>query len=227
MSLLYVQWKPPDDEQRNCPKHVELHSKINLRNLVHLVGFIIGILIRSFKNKLKFSIAETKRESLQVWEETRCFSRIWKLASCHDSAETWLRPLKFSSEFSRVKLSVTRRNARRSQVMFTVKIRYSNVSTWNISLGQEAPNEKREVSRLWPIGSDALRAWIWSRSAHRCLCKVVSVMEVKHRAFSAPALCPAFAWGHFVLFQTVLRHTFSINTSAAFFGIPRRNEGKQ
>ena len=30
--LLCVQWKTPDDGQRNCPKHVELHSKINLRN---------------------------------------------------------------------------------------------------------------------------------------------------------------------------------------------------
>jgi len=32
ISLLCVQWKTPDDEQRNCPKHVEFHSKINLRN---------------------------------------------------------------------------------------------------------------------------------------------------------------------------------------------------
>jgi hypothetical protein len=32
ISLLHVQWKTPDDGQRNCPKHVEFHSKINLRN---------------------------------------------------------------------------------------------------------------------------------------------------------------------------------------------------
>jgi len=30
--LLCVQWKTPDDEQRNFPKHVEFPSKINLRN---------------------------------------------------------------------------------------------------------------------------------------------------------------------------------------------------
>jgi hypothetical protein len=30
--LLCVQWKTPDDGQRNCPKNVECHSKINLRN---------------------------------------------------------------------------------------------------------------------------------------------------------------------------------------------------
>jgi len=32
---------PPDDGQRNCPKHVEFHSKNKFEKLVHLVGFII------------------------------------------------------------------------------------------------------------------------------------------------------------------------------------------
>jgi hypothetical protein len=32
ITLLCVQWKTPDDGQKNCPKHVEFHSKINLRN---------------------------------------------------------------------------------------------------------------------------------------------------------------------------------------------------
>jgi hypothetical protein len=36
--LLSVQWITPDNGQRNCPKHVEFHSKINLRNCcVYLV----------------------------------------------------------------------------------------------------------------------------------------------------------------------------------------------
>ena len=39
--LLCVQWKTPDDGLRNCPKHVEFHSKNNFEKLVHLVGFII------------------------------------------------------------------------------------------------------------------------------------------------------------------------------------------
>jgi len=30
--LLRVQWNNPDDGQWKCPKHVELHSKIKLRN---------------------------------------------------------------------------------------------------------------------------------------------------------------------------------------------------
>ena len=41
--LLCVQWKIPDDEQRNCPKRVEFYSKNKFEKLVHLIGFIIGI----------------------------------------------------------------------------------------------------------------------------------------------------------------------------------------
>jgi len=33
----------PGDEQRNCPKHVEVHSKNKYEKLVHLVGFIMRI----------------------------------------------------------------------------------------------------------------------------------------------------------------------------------------
>jgi len=36
-----VQWKTPDDGQRNCPKHVEFHSKNKSEKFVLLVGFII------------------------------------------------------------------------------------------------------------------------------------------------------------------------------------------
>ena len=39
--LLCVQWKTPDDGQRNCPKHVEFHSEKKFEKLVHLVGFIV------------------------------------------------------------------------------------------------------------------------------------------------------------------------------------------
>ena len=42
-----VQWKTPDDGQRNCPKHVEFYSKNKFEKLVHLIGFIIIILFTS------------------------------------------------------------------------------------------------------------------------------------------------------------------------------------
>jgi len=38
-----VQWKTPDDGQRNCPKHVEFYSKNKFEKLLHLVAFIISI----------------------------------------------------------------------------------------------------------------------------------------------------------------------------------------
>jgi hypothetical protein len=41
--LLCVQWRTPDDGQRNCPKHVEFYSKNKFEKLVHLVGFIVRI----------------------------------------------------------------------------------------------------------------------------------------------------------------------------------------
>ena len=44
--LLCVQWKIPDDGQRNCPKHVEFHSKNKFEKSVHLVGFIVRRLSR-------------------------------------------------------------------------------------------------------------------------------------------------------------------------------------
>ena len=49
--LLCVQWKTPDDGQRNCPKHVEFYSKNEFEKLVHLVGFIIRIQIY-YKHRL-------------------------------------------------------------------------------------------------------------------------------------------------------------------------------
>jgi len=41
--LLCVQWKTPDDGQRNCPKYVESYSKNKFEKLVQLVRFIIRI----------------------------------------------------------------------------------------------------------------------------------------------------------------------------------------
>ena len=43
ITLLCVQWKTPDDGQRNCPKYVEFYSKSKFEELVHVVSFIIRI----------------------------------------------------------------------------------------------------------------------------------------------------------------------------------------
>jgi hypothetical protein len=39
--LLCLQWKTPDNGQRNCPKHVECYSKNKFEKLICLVGFIV------------------------------------------------------------------------------------------------------------------------------------------------------------------------------------------
>jgi hypothetical protein len=39
-TVCYVQWKTPDDGQRNCPKHVEFRTRINLE-ISAFVGFIV------------------------------------------------------------------------------------------------------------------------------------------------------------------------------------------
>ena len=41
--LLCVQWKTPDDGQRNCVKRVEFQSKNKFEKSVYLIGFIIRI----------------------------------------------------------------------------------------------------------------------------------------------------------------------------------------
>ena len=48
MPLLCVQWKTPDDAQRNFPKYVKFYSKNKLEKLVRLVGFVIRIYISKF-----------------------------------------------------------------------------------------------------------------------------------------------------------------------------------
>jgi len=56
--LLCVQWKTPDDGQRNCPKHVLFYSKNTYKKLVHLVGCVIRIYhdARSPERQKKFII---------------------------------------------------------------------------------------------------------------------------------------------------------------------------
>jgi len=53
VALPCVQWKTPDDGQRNCPKHAEFHSKNKFEKLVILVGFIIRKCHKSADYKTK------------------------------------------------------------------------------------------------------------------------------------------------------------------------------
>jgi hypothetical protein len=70
--LLCVQWKTPDDGQRNCPKHAEFHSKNRYEKLVRLVGFIIRIYhdARSHERQDRlclYPVSETVLNCTQYW----------------------------------------------------------------------------------------------------------------------------------------------------------------
>jgi hypothetical protein len=54
IALMCVQWKISDVGQRNCPKHVEFHSKNKFAKLVNLVGFIIRNLVRHICLQIHF-----------------------------------------------------------------------------------------------------------------------------------------------------------------------------
>ena len=99
--LLCVQWKTPDDGQRNCPKRVEFYSKNKLEKLVHLVCFIIRIYLEISK-KFNFFVEclcplpiKTVRTDSSWWVLFR-FSR-WKkkcyVQSYLKPARQWLRKL--------------------------------------------------------------------------------------------------------------------------------------
>jgi len=89
--LLCVQWKTPDDGQRNCPKHVVFYSKNKLEKLVHLVGFIIWIyhdarspeLRKSFGDPWKYYVPQFRLATkmilhnlAEIWSECNICSRV-------------------------------------------------------------------------------------------------------------------------------------------------------
>ena len=69
--LLCVQWKNPDDGQRNCLTHVEFYCKKRFEKLVHLVGFIVRIYHDARSPEcLTLSLASWTGEFL--WSPVKC-----------------------------------------------------------------------------------------------------------------------------------------------------------
>jgi len=85
--LFCIQWKTPNDGQRNCPKHVEFHSKNKFEKLVHLVGFISRNLSRctvTWTPNSKMS-RESARISVlceQLHHNRHCGSAAWWASWC-------------------------------------------------------------------------------------------------------------------------------------------------
>jgi len=91
-----VQWKTPDYGQRNCPKHVEFHSKNKFEKLVHLVGFII-------RNLSRCTVTWTSNVTISIiilWNVTPCPHLPWrwrpKLAVTSCQTRLWYRPVTVS-----------------------------------------------------------------------------------------------------------------------------------
>jgi len=86
--LLCVQWKTPDDGQRNCSKYV-VSFQNKFEKLVRLVGFIISIChdARSHEHKkLEYNIwlcsiyRAQQPSNLALWLQQRHWKSHWKVA---------------------------------------------------------------------------------------------------------------------------------------------------
>jgi hypothetical protein len=89
-----VQWKTPDDGQRNCPKHVEFHSRNKSEKLVHLVGFII----RKEKHVPLYLLSLLP---LLGWEQSIWCVRAWVSHLTQIFVAQWIFWLQFSDCCSR------------------------------------------------------------------------------------------------------------------------------
>jgi hypothetical protein len=77
--LLCVQWKSPEDGQRNCLKHAEFHSKNKFEKSVHLVGFII-------RNLSWCPVTRTSKEMTVLNGSFEPFKMLWfhsKVQQCN------------------------------------------------------------------------------------------------------------------------------------------------
>jgi len=92
--MLCVQWKTPDDGQRNCLKHVEFYSKNKFEKLVHLVGFIYKN--RRIVSKCSVSKSDTK---LPLCLSVTTLCHFWSL-------RLFLQALRFNEEPSFIRLQV-------------------------------------------------------------------------------------------------------------------------
>ena len=75
LPLLCVQWKTPDDGQRNCPKHVEFHSKIKLLNWQEAEKCNILVRIQTFSQNIQWQHHKWKKK--KKLENSKFTSRAW------------------------------------------------------------------------------------------------------------------------------------------------------
>jgi hypothetical protein len=84
---LYVQWKTPE---RNCPKHVEFHSKNKFEKLVHLVGFITANITSTNSMYIMSSVNTYFLRIVHFSCYSVCVLRNLKCSSLKVGTEAWL-----------------------------------------------------------------------------------------------------------------------------------------
>ena len=86
-----VRWKTPDDEERNCPKHVEFHSKINLRNYCIYLDLIYVSMSKEyscFRWEINCEISKTA----VVSSKTSCLNESRTITTREVTLTTWHFP---------------------------------------------------------------------------------------------------------------------------------------
>jgi len=99
ISLLCVQWRTPDDGQRNCPKHAEFYSKNKFEKLMHLVGFIISI--HSVLCLTTGPKPLPKRVQLRVRYSASSFNFLYPIFSLRPSSSSFHTRESYSAELKR------------------------------------------------------------------------------------------------------------------------------
>jgi len=97
--LLCVQWKTPDDGQRNCPKHVEFYYKNKFEKLVHLVPFIIRMIVCSFISTINLWIYIKSGTEILHWDLSDGFKNIKSETGLNDIYKTTIDRTERSSIF--------------------------------------------------------------------------------------------------------------------------------
>jgi len=72
-----VQWRTPDDGQRNCPKHVEFLDENKFGKISASVGFIKKKKVKN-ENIFFFYICEFSQPFTRLEYEARYFPKFWK-----------------------------------------------------------------------------------------------------------------------------------------------------
>jgi len=122
ITLLCVQWKTPDDGQRNCPKHVEFYSKNKFQKFVNLVCLIRRIyhVARSperNKNEIFSCLTETNNFIItfnSITQRDVLLKKLLLASSCVsvcleyvDSHPTYGREVFLFSQYQNVPLEIT------------------------------------------------------------------------------------------------------------------------